>query len=284
VTPGQQRPDDQVVPASGPSHWLAPDINHPEEDCHERPSGTQVTWGLWELIGVLVLVGALAAMLRTADHWLPLPSAERHVLELAAFELGLLILTALASLGPLRLSWASLGFRRYAHRDRAVSSVTALASLAVVLLMRAGTARFHALDLGLSLAPTPAIVPLRPLTMVLFGLTICVLVPIAEELFFRGYLYQGLAGRQITVCVAGRTIQVRCSVWLASLISGVAFGAAHLQVGVLIPFSIIGILFAWAYRRSGSLWSPILAHAWFNVFGFLPYAAATVAALVIHSR
>jgi membrane protease YdiL (CAAX protease family) len=263
---------------------VTPDTSRAEGDCQGRSSATWAPWGPWDLLGVLALVGVLAAMLRTVDRWLPLPSAERHVLEMAAFELSLLTLTVLASLGRFRLSWASLGFRRYARRDRAVSSATALASLAVALLMRAGTAPFHALALGLSLAPAPTLVPMRPMTLVLFGLTVCGLAPIAEELCFRGYLYRGLAGRQMTVRLAGRTIQVRCSVWLASLISGVVFGAAHLQLGLLIPFSIIGILFAWAYRRSGSLWSPILAHAWFNLFGFLPYAAASVAALVVQSH
>ena len=52
------------------------------------------------------------------------------------------------------------------------------------------------------------------------------------------------------------------------VVSGVAFSAVHANAGVVIPFACIGMIFAWAYRRSQSLWTTILAHAIFNGISF----------------
>ena len=46
--------------------------------------------------------------------------------------------------------------------------------------------------------------------------------------------------------------------------SGLAFGAFHVSLSVLLPFTVIGMLFAWAFKASGSLWVTILAHFIFN--------------------
>jgi membrane protease YdiL (CAAX protease family) len=74
--------------------------------------------------------------------------------------------------------------------------------------------------------------------------------PIAEETFFRGFLFPALRGRWGTF-------------W-AALASGLLFAALHVNLGSLIPFTIIGMLLAWAYVFSGSLWAPIGAHFLFN--------------------
>jgi uncharacterized protein len=47
----------------------------------------------------------------------------------------------------------------------------------------------------------------------------------------------------------------------------------HFNVSVVVPFFAIGVLFAWIYRKSGSIWTPIAAHAIFNGLSF----AVTVA-------
>ncbi len=94
--------------------------------------------------------------------------------------------------------------------------------------------------------------------IILLGVAVVLMAPISEELFFRALLFRGLRARwQLLPAIA---------------LSGALFGAFHLNLAVLIPFSIVGALFAWANAQSGSTWTSVLAHAGFNGVSF----AATV--------
>ena len=72
-------------------------------------------------------------------------------------------------------------------------------------------------------------------------------VPFAEELFFRGFLLAAL------VAPLG---PVR-----AAVLSSVIFASGHLMLGVMVPFFVTGLLLAWLYLRTRSVWPPIMAHA-----------------------
>ncbi len=71
--------------------------------------------------------------------------------------------------------------------------------------------------------------------------------PITEEIFFRGFVYAGLVPR----LGAGRAI----------LVSAVVFGGFHILPGLLIPTFMTGLLLAWLYHKTGSIWPPIAVHA-----------------------
>ncbi|MGE3855378.1 MAG: lysostaphin resistance A-like protein [Dehalococcoidia bacterium] len=87
------------------------------------------------------------------------------------------------------------------------------------------------------------------------GLATVVAAPLGEELFFRGFVYRGLADRFGAVAgIVG---------------SGIAFSLVHFNVSVIVPFAAIGMVFAWVYRASGSLWTTIAAHAIFNGVSFV---------------
>ncbi len=79
-----------------------------------------------------------------------------------------------------------------------------------------------------------------------------VLVPVAEELAFRGYLLRRLARARFEDTEPGRA-----PVWTVAL-SSVVFGAAHEQ---FLAAVLAGLLFAWVYRRRGRLFDAVLAHA-----------------------
>lgn len=90
--------------------------------------------------------------------------------------------------------------------------------------------------------------------LVIVGLAVTITAPLAEELFFRGLVYRALS-----------------EVWspaLAIFVSGFLFGAFHLNIAVLIPFTILGMLLAWGFRASGSIWVPIAAHFTINSVSF----------------
>ena len=88
------------------------------------------------------------------------------------------------------------------------------------------------------------------LVWAIIGVSVVVAAPLGEELFFRGLVF--------------RALRPRLPLWLALLSSGVAFACMHFNLSVVVPFTLIGMIFAWAYRASGSLWTTIAAHAILN--------------------
>lgn len=85
-------------------------------------------------------------------------------------------------------------------------------------------------------------------------LLIGIIVPIAEEIYFRGILLNALLKLKIFINKP----------WIAILISSAVFSLAHI-VWVAIPFFFIGgILLAWCKYRTNSLLPSILMHAFNN--------------------
>lgn len=96
------------------------------------------------------------------------------------------------------------------------------------------------------------------LSVILAGFLIVIVAPLSEELFFRGFMYAGLRRAM--------------PIWPAAIISGLIFGSLHLgggNVGVAIQLSVFGVILAYLYERSGSLWAPILAHGLNNTIAFV---------------
>jgi len=91
--------------------------------------------------------------------------------------------------------------------------------------------------------------------VVLVGLAVVIGAPIAEEIFFRGFVFGGL--------------RRRLSVLPPALMTGALFSVAHLQLGLLIPFSLIGLVLSIVYERTGSIRFNIALHMIFNTASFL---------------
>jgi membrane protease YdiL (CAAX protease family) len=92
-----------------------------------------------------------------------------------------------------------------------------------------------------------------PAPVVLTGLVEYVLLaPLFEEVLFRGLLFA--------------TLRRRLGAWPAAAISATLFAAAH-GYGLLGFASVFwsGLLWAWIYEKSGSLWPSLTAHALNNL-------------------
>jgi len=76
------------------------------------------------------------------------------------------------------------------------------------------------------------------------------LAPIAEELFFRGYVFRYLRG------VSGRRT--------AYLVSVLLFAGLHLHPAALAVYALYGTAFAWLTERTGSIVPSTLAHVTVN--------------------
>ena len=85
-----------------------------------------------------------------------------------------------------------------------------------------------------------------------FFITGAVIAPIVEEIFFRGFLFQGFRQKYG---------------WMpAVFLSSAIFGAAHLDPVSLIPTFVLGCVLAYVYHRSNSVWPGIIFHAAINSF------------------
>lgn len=83
-------------------------------------------------------------------------------------------------------------------------------------------------------------------------LGLAVVVPLAEELFWRSFLMRWLE-KQDFLAVAPAQVGPR-----ALLITSVLFALEHAQ---WLAGFIAGLVYGWLYMRTGRLWVPILAHA-----------------------
>ena len=90
---------------------------------------------------------------------------------------------------------------------------------------------------------------------------VCVIAPIAEEFFFRGFLFGVL--RRMRITVFGREI----GTWVAAIITGVLFGLAHTGSAssqYLIPLGFLGFVLCLMRWRTGSLYPCMALHSFNN--------------------
>ena len=93
--------------------------------------------------------------------------------------------------------------------------------------------------------------------LALFFVLAVLMAPVFEEMFFRGFLFRGLAtswGWQ----------------W-GAVVSAAIFGLAHLQLDVFVPLFALGYALAWVYHRTGSVWTSITLHGVFNGISVLAW-------------
>lgn len=117
---------------------------------------------------------------------------------------------------------------------------TAVSALVVVVLEQ----------LGISADPQAAERALLTIDPVLAVVAIVILAPIAEELFFRGVVFNAWLRE------AGRRY--------AYVGSSLLFAVIHLSVAAVLPIFLLGLALAWVYRRTGNLLAPIAMHATVN--------------------
>lgn len=115
-------------------------------------------------------------------------------------------------------------------------------------------------------APVPedyaeAIRELKPTNVIQFVVTfmgLCLLVPLAEEIIFRGIVQQVFTRNMGGV--------------LAFFLAGATFGAVHLNAHLLISITIFGIFLGYIYYVTGNLAYTIVAHSVFNLIAFAQLA------------
>jgi len=87
---------------------------------------------------------------------------------------------------------------------------------------------------------------------------VCVVAPIAEEFFFRGFVFGAL--RRMRIEVAGRDL----GTWAASIITGILFGLAHTGSAsprYLLPLGFLGFVLCLVRWRTRSLYPCMALHS-----------------------
>ncbi len=147
---------------------------------------------------------------------------------------------------PVNLNWRSL--LKYA-----LSWGIALRLIsAVVVLIQSAAGAWH------DVTNNPLLLiddPLSSWEMALIVFASVILVPVAEELFYRGIMYRSLGQR---FSLAG-----------AAVISTGVWTLLHGSLALFPAIFILGICLLLLYESTGTLWAPIAAHVGFNLTSFI---------------
>jgi membrane protease YdiL (CAAX protease family) len=81
-----------------------------------------------------------------------------------------------------------------------------------------------------------------------------VLAPIAEEVFFRGYVF--------------RTYLLTRGPIVAYGVTSLLFATLHLNLPALVPILLMSLIFCWAYQKTGSIVPSIVGHGLNNSAAF----------------
>jgi membrane protease YdiL (CAAX protease family) len=157
-----------------------------------------------------------------------------------------------SSRGRLRL--ADFGFRRVSPKIGVSAVVLAGVAYYVVTAIYASLVRLHGND------KLPSELGVSKSTAALVGAAVfvCVIAPIAEELFFRGFIFGAL--RRMRIAIAGREI----GIWVAAVITGILFGLAHTGSAssqYLVPLGFLGFVLCLIRWRTRSLYPCMALHA-----------------------
>ena len=85
--------------------------------------------------------------------------------------------------------------------------------------------------------------------------SIAIVAPVAEEIFFRGFIFGGL--------------RTRFRWQWAAVISAAVFAGAHLELTFFLPAFFLGFLLAFLYEESNSIWPGMIVHMLINSLAVL---------------
>ena len=225
------------------------------DSAHATAPVPQIGWGgLWfaTLFPTALTLVYFVLLARESAAWQQL-----------AFALGKGIQFGWPLLWCLRHDRSSLAWRWSGVQGVGLGVVLGLVVTAAMLLVYHQLLAPRGLFLGAEEAIRAKVSALEiatPRRMLLVSVFYCLMHSFLEEVYFRWFLHARL--------------ERRLGFWLAAVWSGLAFMAHHVVVlvtylgfaswltwGLSLAVAIGGVLWAWLYRRSGSLGAPWISHA-----------------------
>ena len=197
-------------------------------------------------IGVILLV-----LIDLAIFLITLKSSKAALAQSA-----LIILLELAFLLPVilifawrRISWRAIGFGKFDLNAVGIGCGLLIGAYIIIILHN-----LILFMLGVNTQGEEIVKVFTELASpVWFFIVGAIFAPFVEEIFFRGFLFQGFRERYG---------------WkIGMVLSSAIFAAAHLDLVALIPTFILGNVLAYVYQRSNSVWPGMLLHFLVNAFG-----------------
>ena len=175
---------------------------------------------------------------------------------------------------------SDFGFVRVAPR-RAVGAILAAGlSYYVLTAIYAAAFKLH----GNDKLPSELGAGKSTAALIAAGVFVCVIAPVAEEFFFRGFLFGVL--RRWHIRVAGRDL----GTWVAAVIVGILFGLAHTgsaSAEYLVPLGFLGFVLCIVRWKTGSLYPCMALHSINNSLALginqLHWNALEIVALILGS-
>jgi uncharacterized protein len=201
------------------------------------------------VLGSVVVAGIGAAAGST--HTTPAVSLISDVV----FDLGFVV-TALyfASSGGRRPRPADFGYRRVALKVGVAAFVLAGVGYYIVTAIYQTIVKLH----GTDKLPTDLGIGTSTAALVGAAIFVCVIAPIAEEFFFRGFIFGAL--RHWHVKLHGHDV----GTWIAAVETGILFGLAHSGSAAsqyLIPLGFLGFVLCIVRWKTRSLYPCMALHS-----------------------
>ena len=242
--------DETPTPNSEPDFHTPPDIPSPSESS----PNDGVPWTLpYVAVGIVAVILAAAVLLVVHALYENAVGEIRPAISLVALGavLGAVQLAVSYGLGPLnfQVPISSLGLRLDTGKVPTHLVYTALAFGGSIGFIAAYTAFLDAAGLD-SLQPDQGITEEAILGgggLALSVLMVVVVGPFAEEVFFRGFIFAALRQRLGLI-------------W-ALAVGGAIFAVFHVEPTIMLPIFVTGVLLAWLYHKTGTIWPPLVAHA-----------------------
>lgn len=220
-------------------------------------SGAEIPLGRHrDVIGLLAVVVLLTNSLTLPLVALGLPPRSPALILIASTVQSLAFIGAvwLRVVRPGLITWRDMGFTGEGVRS-ALSY--ALPGASLILLLNVVTGAILA-RLGVEQTQLALFEPLRQLPPAGYALAVLIaslLVPVAEEIFFRGYVFTAYRRRY--------------SPLVAALLSTALFALLHLNLEALVPIFVLGLVLVLLYHWTGSLLPGIAAHGINNALVFV---------------
>jgi membrane protease YdiL (CAAX protease family) len=203
-------------------------------------------------VGLLVLIQGILFIITLLHPRAQLAQSAVIVLLEMAYLLPVILILAWR-----HVSWKYLGFGKFSWSTMGIGCGLLIVAYGIIIVHNLVLSLLGVDTQGTEIVKMFAALE-SPVWLFIVG---AVVAPFVEEIFFRGFLFQGFRQKYGWVN--------------AILLSSAIFAAAHLDLVALIPTFILGSLLAYMYHRSNSVWPGIILHFLVNSFGLLgAYLAA----------
>jgi uncharacterized protein len=226
----------------------------------------QVPWVFKDVLLVLIIVVLTVAGIDLAILYSDLGGFLKTAIQNEITVLGLFLIQSLILLTPIivlvtrkygKWKWGDFGFGKFKffrHLWTAILGWLMYVGISVLIsiLVVYGGIKIPGYQIQESILP---LFGTTKSALTIAAIVIIAIAPMLEEVFFRGFVLQGLVNKW------GRAIGV--------IATALIFAVFHLQFGSFIPIFILGVIMSLLFIRSKSIWPCIWFHVINNSIAFL---------------